>query len=132
MLTTIDRLRSTEFYKYTTACNQYTVLKSNVIEDWVESTIQPGFQKEITRVRTHNTLHVSSRDTSAPCSPSRLSLGTALVHRSFITKNTSVCRLICVAIWCPYSTTNEGEVSALQRTKKPAGLCLSVLTLKFN
>jgi len=38
-------------------------------------------------------VHVSSRDTSAPCSPSRLSPGTALVHRCFITKEISVCRL---------------------------------------
>jgi len=30
------------------------------------------------------------RYTSALCSPSRLSLGTALVRRSFITKDTSV------------------------------------------
>jgi len=37
--------------------------------DWrlfVESTIiQPGSHKKITRVHTHNRLHVSSRDTSA-------------------------------------------------------------------
>jgi len=49
-----------------------------------------------------------------------------------MTKNTSVCRLICIAIWHPYSTTNIGEVWALQRTKKPAGLRLSVLTIKLN
>jgi len=65
--------------------------------------------------------------TSAPFSPSRQSLGTALVRRGLITNDTSVCRLICVAIWRPYSTTNEDEVWALQRTKKPAGLRLSVL-----
>jgi len=76
--------------------------------------------------------YVSSRDSLAPCSPSRLSLGTALVRRDCITKDTSVCRLICVAIWHPYLTTNEVEVWALQRTKKPAGLRLSVLTIKFN
>jgi len=51
-----------------------------------------------------------SRDTSAPCSPSRLSLGTALVRRGFISKDTSVCRLICAAVWRPDPTTNEGEV----------------------
>jgi len=60
---------------------------------------------------------VSSRDTSAPSSPSRLNLGTALVRRGFITKDTRVCRLICAAVWRPYSTTNEGEVWALQRTR---------------
>jgi len=92
-------------------------------------TIQPGSHKEITWVHTHNTLHISSRATSAPCSPGRLSLGTALVHRGFITKDTSVCRLICAAIWRPYSTTNEGEVWGLQRTKKPVGLPLTVLTI---
>jgi len=43
-----------------------------------------------------------------------------------------LCRLICVAIWRPYLTTNEGEVWALQRTTKPAGLRLSVLTIKLN
>jgi len=32
---------------------------------------------------------------------SRLSLGTALVHRGFITKDTRVCRLICAAIGAP-------------------------------
>jgi len=37
----------------------------------------------------------------------------------------------CVAAWRPYSTTNEGEVWALQRTKKPAGLRLSVLTINL-
>jgi len=31
-----------------------------------------------------------------------------------------VCRLICAAILRPYLTTNEGEVWALQRTKKLA------------
>jgi len=76
-------------------------------------------------------VHVSSRDTSAPCSPSRLSLGTALVRRGFITKDTTVCRLIFVAGLRPYSATNEIEVWALQRTKKPAGLRLSVLTIKL-
>jgi len=80
------------------------------IRSCVESTIQPGSHKEITSVQTHDTLHVSSHDTSAPCSPSTLSLGTALVRRGFITKDTSVCRLICVAIWRLYSTTNKGEV----------------------
>jgi len=53
---------------------------------------------------------------SALFSPSRLSLGTALVHRDVITKNTSVCRLICAANLCPYSITNKGELWALQRT----------------
>jgi len=57
------------------------------------------------------------------------SLGTALVRRDFITKDTSVCRLICAAIWRPYSTMNKGEVWALQRTKKPVGLRLSVLAI---
>jgi len=76
-------------------------------------------------------IYVSSRETSAPCSPSRLSLGTGLVRRGFITKDTSVCRLICAAVWRPYSTTNEGEVWALQPTKKPAGLRLSFLTIKL-
>jgi len=61
------------------------------IKNCVESTIQPGSHKEITRVHTHNTLHVSSRDTSAPYSPSMLSLQTALVRRGFITKDPSVC-----------------------------------------
>jgi len=42
-----------------------------------------------------------------------------------------VCRLICVTIWCPYSTTNEGEVWALQRTTKPEGLRMSVLTIRL-
>jgi len=56
----------------------------------------------------HNTSHVSSCDKSAPCSPSRLSLRTALMCRGFITKDTSGCRLICAAIWRPCSTTNEG------------------------
>jgi len=51
-------------------------------------------------------LHVCSRDTSALCSPSRQSLSTALVRRGFISKDTSLCRLICVAVWRPYSTTN--------------------------
>jgi len=78
------------------------------------------------------TSHISSRDTSAPYSPSRLSLRMALVCRGFITKDTSACKLICVAIWRPYSTTNEGEVWALQRTTKSAGLRLSGLTIKFN
>jgi len=59
-------------------------------------------------------------------------MGMALVCGGFITKDTSVCRLICVAIWRPYSTTNEGEVLALQRTNKPAGLRLLVLTIKLN
>jgi len=67
--------------------------------------------------------------TSALCSPSRLSLGMVLVRWGFITKDTSVCRLICAAIWLPYSTMNNGEVWALTRTKKPAGLRLSVLTI---
>jgi len=35
----------------------------------------------------------------ALCSPSRLSLGTALLRRVFITKDTSVGRLICAAIF---------------------------------
>jgi len=83
------------------------------IRNCVESTIQPGSHKKITRAHTHNTLHVSSRDTSAPCSPSRLSLEMALVRQGFITKDTSVSRLICVAIWPPFSTTNEGGVWAL-------------------
>jgi len=43
-------------------------------------------------------------------------MGTDLVRQGFITKDNSVCRLICVAIWRPYSSTNEGEVWALQRT----------------
>jgi len=70
---------------------------------------------------------VSSK--SALSSPSRLSLVTALVRRGFITKDTSVCRLICAAIWRPYSTKNKGEVWALQHSKKPEGLRLSVLTI---
>jgi len=73
-----------------------------------------------------------ARYMSTPYAPSRLSLGTALLHRGFITKDTSVCRLICAVIWLPYSTTNKGEVWALQRTKKPAGLHLSVLTIKLK
>jgi len=56
----------------------------------------------------------------------------ALVRLSFITMDTSVCRLICAANWHPYSTTNKGEVWALQQSKKPVGLCLSVLIIKFN
>jgi len=67
--------------------------------------------------------------TSALCSPSRLSLGTALVRRGFITKDTSVCRLISAAIWHPYSTMNKGKVWALQQTKKHVGLHLSVLAI---
>jgi len=70
--------------------------------------------------------------TSALCSRSRLSLGAALERRGFITKDTSVCRLICAAIWRTNSTTNKGEIWALQRTKKPVGLRLSVLAMKFN
>jgi len=62
-------------------------------------------------------LHSNQSRQLPPCSPSRLSLGTALVHRSFNTKDTSVCRLICAAVWRPYSTTNEGEVWALKRTR---------------
>jgi len=54
------------------------------------------------------------------------------VRPGFITKDYSVYRLICVAIGAPYSTTNKGEVWALQRTKKPAGLRLSILTIKLN
>jgi len=54
-----------------------------------------------------------------------------LVRRGFITKDTNVCRLICVANWHPYSTMNKGEVWALQRTKKPEGLRLSVLAIKL-
>jgi len=65
--------------------------------------------------------------TSALCSPSRLSLGAALMRRGFITPDTSVCKLICAAIWCPNSTLNRGEVWALQWTKKPVWLHLSVL-----
>jgi len=57
---------------------------------------------------------------------------TALARRGFITKDTSVCRLICVAIWRRYSATNKGEVWALQRTKKPEGLRLSVLMIKLK
>jgi len=59
-------------------------------------------------------------------------MGTALVRRGSITKDTSVCRLIFAAIRCPYSTTNKREVWAPQRTKKPVGLRLSVQTIKFN
>jgi len=58
---------------------------------------------------------VCTRYASALYSPSRLNLETALVRQGFITKYTSVCRLICAAIWRPYSTTNKGEVWALQR-----------------
>jgi len=43
-------------------------------------------------------------------------MGTALVRRGFISKDTSVCRLICAAVLRPYSATNESEVRALQRT----------------
>jgi len=39
--------------------------------------------------------------TSALCSPSRLSLGAALVRRGFISKDTCECRLICVSIGAP-------------------------------
>jgi len=67
---------------------------------------------------------VCTRYTSASGSPSRLSLGTALVRKGFLTKDTSVCRLICAAIWRPYSTTKKGAVWALQRTKKPVVLRL--------
>jgi len=94
---------------------------------------QPSIVSKLNYIsRRELTCHVSSRDTSAPCSPRRLSLATVLVRRGFIKKDTSVCRLICVAIWRPYSTTNDGEVSALQRTTKSAGLRLSALTIKFN
>jgi len=34
-----------------------------------------------------------------------------------LSKDTSVCRLICAAFWRPYLTTNEGEVWSLQRTR---------------
>jgi len=53
-------------------------------------------------------------------------------QRTFFSLQRKVCRLICVTIRRPYSTTNEGDVWALQRTKKPAGLRLSVLTIKSN
>jgi len=101
------------------------------IRNCLESTIQPGYLKEITLVHTHNTLHVSSRDTSAPCSPSRLSLGTALVHQDFFTKDTSVCRLICVAVWHPYSTTNEGEVWAFTHLRG-GGVQLSLVKTQLT
>jgi len=75
-----------------------------------------------------------TRQLPAQCLPSRLSLGTALVPRGSLTNDTSVCRLICVAIGAPYSTTNKGVVWALQRTKKHAGLPqrLSVLAIKLK
>jgi len=60
------------------------------IKNCVESTIELGSHKEITRVHTHTTLHVSSRDTSALCSPSRLSLGTGLVA-GVLLQRTLVC-----------------------------------------
>jgi len=75
---------------------------------------------------------VCTRYTLALCSPSRLSLRAALVRRGFITKDTSVCKLICAAIGATYSTTNKGEVRALQWTKKLVGLRLSVLTKSSN
>jgi len=61
---------------------------------------------------------VCTRLTSALCSPRRLSIVTAVVHWGFLTKHTSVCRLICAAICArrlPYSTTNTEEVWALQK-----------------
>jgi len=70
---------------------------------------------------------ICSRYTSALCSPSRIRLRTALVCRSFITKDTNLC-----CPWRPYSTTNKGEVWALQRTKKHVGLRRSVLAIKFK
>jgi len=73
---------------------------------------------------------VCTRYTSALWSPSRLSLGTALVRRGFTAKDTNLCRVICAAIGAP-STMSKGEVWALQWTKKPVGLRLSVLAIKF-
>jgi len=52
--------------------------------------------------QTIDFINASCCDLSAPCPPSSLSLRTALVRRGFITKDTSVCRLICDAIWRPY------------------------------
>jgi len=50
---------------------------------------------------TSNEREDCTRYTSALCSPSMLSLGTAQVRRDFITNDTSVCRLICAAISAP-------------------------------
>jgi len=41
---------------------------------------------------------VCTRYTSALCKPCKISMRTALVRLGFITKDTSVCRLICAAI----------------------------------
>jgi len=67
----------------------------------------PSLNLETGDYFTHNT-DVASYErevcisyTSALCSPRRLSLETARVHRGFITKDTSVCRLICSAIGAP-------------------------------
>jgi len=92
---------------------------------------QPGSHKEITWIHTqYITLQHSWHVSSLLTQQSKPRNGSSTP--GFQYKDNSVCRLICVAIWRPYSTMNEGEVWALQRTTKPAGLCLSVLTIKLN
>jgi len=61
----------------------------------VYNTTQLSQGKQQGYTRTHNTLHVCSSETSAPCSPSRLRLRTALVLWCFIFKRTLVSDLCC-------------------------------------
>jgi len=73
---------------------------------------------------------VCSRYTSALCSPNMLSTRTALVRRGFITKDTSVCGLICAAIDTPTRLQikeNSGHYNGPRNLQR-----LSVLAIKPN
>jgi len=105
--------------------SNYFTMAAHILS-WMKNDGMGGRVYSPTDVTSYECEVGTRRYTSALCSPSWLSLGTAQVRRGFTTKDTSVCRVICAAICRPYSTTNKSEVWALQRTKKPVGLRASV------
>jgi len=73
----------------------------------------------------HRHGHITEVVAYVPTDSSRIRTGVS-------SQRTLVCRLICAAIKGEVSATNEGEVWAPQRPKKPVELRLSVLTIKFT